>query len=104
MLIFIIQTIFIGSIIGMLVIILRKISALRNLPVAQEENLKRKEESFYFFHLLGRKIKYSLYRMKIFFKKRISFGFWRNFFRRGKWKKSEEPELSPDYWQKIKEE
>lgn len=108
MLVFIVQIIFIGSIIGMLVIVLRKIPVLRNLPVFSKQNseeiIEVKKKFFLLpdFSRLKRKIKYLCYWSGVFLKKKISLGFWWNLLKRRKEKKSEGPDLSPDYWQKIK--
>ncbi len=106
MLVFIAQIIFIGSIIGMLIIVLRKISVLRNSPVISKEIIEMEKKPFpmFDFDRVKRKMRHFNYLLRIFFKKKFSFGFWRNLFKKRREKKTGEPDLSPNYWQKIKEE
>lgn len=92
---------------GLIIIVFRKILILKNLSIEEEKILREKNV------FLKRQIRYFNYHFKIFLKKKLGLGILRGLFfkirellfRFQKRKKTKEgTHLSPNYWQKIKED
>ncbi len=100
MFVLIVKIIFFGSLAGMAVMALKKIPALRTLPVGRASSVKKKQSSLDDLLKITKEIAKIL---GLSFKNFIeeSFSYFRNVSKERS-KEKEKPKLSDDYWEKVR--